>query len=311
MRGNRLVAVVAAVVVLGSAGCGLRSDAADVAGGGPVEVIASGAFLADSAERTTDAGTGRFDMVVAMTGLAPGRDVTMTIEGAYDTTTDQAAMTADMSDFGDVAGELAPEGSDDAAEAASFFAEPMEIVVDGTTFYLRMPALAEATGQEWVSFDAGAVAAGGSPVSPGGMDPRVILDLLHGSGDVETVGTEDVRDVSTTHLRTTVTVDDLVARVPADQRDQLQPMLDSLEAAGAGIEPFPLDVWVDGEGLVRRIQIAYELPAGAFGATAGGGAGTEVGMTFTAEYFGFGEPVEITVPDPADVADGFGGLGGD
>jgi hypothetical protein len=284
MRGNRWVVALAAAVALGAAACGVRSD---VAAG--VEVVASAPFLADAAERTVDAGTGRFEMVVTLVGVSEDH-VSMTIEGAYDTAAEQATMRADLSGLAGIA------GAGGAAGAA--LGGTTELVVDGTTFYMRLPALADAAGQEWVSFDAGALGAAGSPMPAGGLDPRVVLDLLHGSGDVETVGTEDVRDVATTHLRATLSVDDLAASVPAEQRAALQAMLDSLQASGT-LHPFPLDVWVDGAGLVRRVALTYTVPAGAVpGASAGG----DVGVTVSADYFDFGEPVEIVVPDPSDVA---------
>jgi hypothetical protein len=305
MRRTRWIAVPAVAFAL-VGGCGLRSDA-----GGGVDVVASAGFLADAAQRTTDAGTGRFEMTMEMTGF-PGATgpARMAGEGAYDSEAGRASIRMDMSGLVDVVAGAAGADDPDAAEAAQVFAEPVDLVIDGSTFYMRLPALAEATGREWISFDAGSAAGGiGSPVSPGSLDPRAVLDFLHGADeDVQTVGTEDVRDVATTRLHATVTKEDVLANVPADQRASVEAAFAAFESTGAELAPFPVDVWVDGDGFVRRVQVAYQLPFGGGAGTGGGEPGTDIALTVSSDYFGFGEAVEITVPSPDEVTDAFGGL---
>ncbi|HEY8525352.1 MAG TPA: hypothetical protein VIL48_10335 [Acidimicrobiales bacterium] len=61
-----------------------------------------------------------------------------------------------------------------------------------------------------------------------------------------------------------------------------------------GVDELPVDVWIDGHGVVRRIE--FHLAAG--GAAAGRG-----GVTTTFELYDVGDPGEIAVPDAADVVD--------
>lgn len=300
---HRLAALVVTVVVVAAAGCGIRSDA------GGVEVAATAEFLAASAERTSEAGTGRFELVVEMSGLPAidADEIRIAGEGAYDTDADRASITLDLSAFADIIG-AGGDGEDE--EAAEAFAQPIETVVDGTVVYLRFPLLAATAGSDasWVRLDvAEAEATGGVPVSPSSVDPRALLDFLYGvAGGVEEVGTEDVRDVATTHLRAEVTPDDIAGAVPEADRARVEAMLDALVAAD--VPAFPLDVWVDAQGRVRRVQAAYEVPASATGAA------EDLTTSLTVDYFAFGEDVAIEVPAGDDVVDGtelFGGGSGD
>lgn len=300
---RRLATLLATAAVVLAAGCGLRDDA------GAVDVAATADFLAASADRTAEAGTGRFELVVELSGvpqLGPS-PIRITGDGVYDAGANRASMTMDLSAF---VGVLADEGGEDADEAAQALAEPLQTVIDGTTVYLRFPLLAASAGgsEAWVRMDvAEAEATGGVPVSPSSLDPRALLDFLYGvAGDVEEVGTEDVRDVPTTHLRATVSPDDIVEALPESDRQRVQAVLDAFSAAQVG--SFPLDVWVDRQGQVRRVEVAYEIPA------ASTGADEDVRTSVTVDYFGFGEDVTVEIPPDDDVVDGselFGGSGGD
>lgn len=300
---RRLAPLLAAVLVVVAAGCGLRGDV------GAVEVAATADFLAASADRTAETGTGRFELVVEMSGvpqLGP-TPIRITGDGVYDAVANRASMTMDLSAFVDV---LDDGGGEDADEAAAAFAEPLQTVVDGTIVYLRFPLLAASAGgdESWVRMDAAdAEATGGVPVSPSSLDPRALLDFLYGvADDVEEVGTEDVRGVATTHLRATVSPEDLVAALPEEDRARVQNVLDAFAAAQVG--SFPLDVWIDRQGQVRRVEAAYELPA------ASTGAEEDVRTSVAVDYFGFGEDVTIEIPPEDDVVDGselFGGAEGD
>jgi hypothetical protein len=55
----------------------------------------------------------------------------------------------------------------------------------------------------------------------------------------------------------------------------------------------PVDVWIDGDGRVRRESMSFDYGTGLQHAQ------TSVTMNFT----DFGAPVSVTVPAPADVTD--------
>lgn len=310
MGTRRSIVVAAATAALVAGGCGLRSE---VAGRATVEVVANAGFLAASAERTVGAGTGRFELTMDVTVPAEAGlsgPLLITGEGAFDSDAGRASLRMDLSamadalraagEGGEVGGGLEQPGASGFGEVfGEAFDEPMEVVVDGEDVYVRMPLLAMlgAGEGEWVTADAGltggpALGLPGSTAT-GAVDPTALLEFLRGAaGGVQTIGTEDVRGVSTTRLRAELTVDDILRRSTPEQRDRVQAAIDGMDLEAAGLDRFPMDVWVDGQGLVRRLQTSYG------GAAADGGT-----VTLTVEWFDFGTEVDIRVPAPEDVVD--------
>jgi hypothetical protein len=87
-----------------------------------------------------------------------------------------------------------------------------------------------------------------------GSDPTQLLDMLgKASGGVEKVGTETVAGVETTHYHATIDLAKLVQEKGATQTEaeQLRKMIDAQE--------IPVDVWIDGDGYVRRIDEKLSL----------------------------------------------------
>jgi hypothetical protein len=82
--------------------------------------------------------------------------------------------------------------------------------------------------------------------------------------------------------------------VPAGKREELGSLADQL-VARSGSGAMPVDVWVDGSGLVRKLAIS-------FAATKAGTTDvTEASMTF--ELYDLGEDVEIALPAASEVVD--------
>ena len=87
----------------------------------------------------------------------------------------------------------------------------IEVVQDGDVAYLRFPAIDAQlpSGKTWIKATEGDAAVGGFDFheleSFSRSDPRELLDALRTlSGDLETVGTEELRGVETTHYRAVV-----------------------------------------------------------------------------------------------------------
>jgi hypothetical protein len=176
-----------------------------------------------------------------------------------------------------------------------------DMVMDGTTTFMSADAfgpLLPGGDAEWIRFDAEELAeqsgidvdqlTGGA----GGSNPADILAGLEGISEdgIDEVGSEEVRGVDTTHY--------------AGEID-MEAALQQLEDAGAegvmddeamdrfqelyGDTAIPVDVWIDDDGLARRMSMV--APA----------AGEEVEITI--EMFDYGEPVDIEVPDESDSVD--------
>lgn len=277
-----------AVALLGAAGCGVSGEngAARITTGS-----ASGASLQRAASSTAEVRTMRVASTVAVSGSG-SLDATVESTGEFDREANRSRMVLET---GDLLG-LVP-GGEGGAEGDG--AGSTEIVVDGTTIYVRSPlfgALAQ-DGKPWLKTDAGSLPLGAGGLGGAQSDPAGILELFEGAGDeVEDLGRAEVRGVPTTHYRTDLELDELLARASGPAAAELEERLRSL---GAGDLPtMPAQAWVDDEGRVRRVELAFTPGAGAPGLD--GGAVT---MEITVELYDFDEPVDIAVPSADQVGE--------
>jgi hypothetical protein len=122
------------------------------------------------------------------------------------------------------------------------------------------------------------------------IDPRETLRNLGTTTNVTVIGDEKVDDVPTTHLRGDVDVSEAaIAKAPKAQRTSLRQAHDAI-----GADSYPIQVWLDADGRVRRLT--YEL-------TAGAGA-QRATTTVELHLFDFGKDPGIVIPAPADVHQG-------
>jgi hypothetical protein len=164
--------------------------------------------------------------------------------------------------------------------------------------YMNMPFLAGKlpNGKTWMKLDlrAAAKAAGidASQLSSiDQVDPSQFLSYLRASsGGILSFGSEKVDGTTTTHYHATLQLDHIVESLPGDEQAAVRSSLEKLGESGS----IPVDVWVDGQGRVRREQI--EIGAGA-------PAGTPVSGTITIDYTSFGPVPAITPPPDSQVFD--------
>lgn len=254
-------------------------------------------------EAVAEAGTSAFEMVMDFS--VDGESFQLLATGVTDPAAQRLSIEVDLGDlFTQLAagsGEPLPEGFDGA----------MQLVADGSTFYMRAPMfeLLAGTGG-WLSMSAEDLggAAGGLGFGAGTYDPSTMLDTLRGvSGEPTVVGPEVVRGVDTTRYTANLDLAEALAAAPEAQREQLEAQLGQLGSLDGTV--VPVDVWIDADGLPRRLQ----MDMGGMFATLG--LGDDAVATMTMELFAFGEPVEIEVPSPdevtpfSEVMDGLGGFG--
>jgi hypothetical protein len=195
------------------------------------------------------------------------------------------AMTMDLSSMGAAMGEDTPP------ELADLFGK-LEIRQIDDTVYLSFPFFTAFLGAEtdWIAMPADAESSVTADMGTGATpsDPTSFLESLSkAGGQVEDLGVEDVHGFSTHHYR--VIVDQ-------DWRDQLSAEeLSALEGQGPlPTGSFPLDVWVDDDGLAHRMSIEMD----------GGSVATSPdeqfdSLTMTFDFYDFGKQVTID-PPPAD-----------
>lgn len=284
---SRKLAVALSAPLLALSAC--ATEAHDVPlGAGSTEGTSAAVTLAalhDAPEAAAQAGSARFEMTITM--ATPGGSIDIVSSGGYDG--DRMAMSMD---FGSALAGLV-EGTDDTVPAV--LAEPSQVVIDGSTAYLRLPVLDAITGTSgWLSASADELAAAGSSLGFGDAmsGPTQMLDMLTSvAGDVEHRGPEDVRGVDTEHYSATVDLADALAAMPSQQRKQIESQLGGLDAEGTAV---PVDVWIDADGLVRRFTIDVAP-------VTSGAAGPATTATMTVELFDYGEDIAMELPDPDEV----------
>jgi hypothetical protein len=185
----------------------------------------------------------------------------------------------------------------------------MDLLTDassGMVVYLRFPLLSAflPQGKTWVKVDvARAASAKGIDldqlVQTTQTNPAELLSTLVHSKGSQKVGDETIDGVAATHYRVTVDPQEaLVGKLTGELRTRLEQLL-----AKQSIHELPVDVWVDGDDLVRRLKL--DVPRLASSSTAGGP------VTFVEDLSGYGDPVTVELPAAAGVVDASNGkLGG-
>lgn len=271
MQSTRHLMVLACVVGLVAAGCGMHAEPAEVR-------------LAQAAARTAAAETARLSLEMHTEIGAEGgsrMDYTMVMDGALDFTADRAHLTMDMPFFPG--------------------AGSMEMISDGSTVYVRLPDEFGGADNErtWVRTDTGEsvsmVQAFGFLGAGTGGDPRDILSALGAvEGSVTELGPEEIRGTSTLGYEADVAFAELWGDHP-EAAAQLTDLV------------VPLSVWLDDEGRVRRLTYTIDLgdlaQAGAMGDHDQGGMMPSGTMTTTLDLYDLGEPVDIALPPEDQVTD--------
>ena len=239
-------------------------------------------LVAAAAGKTQDAGSAKMAMEMKMTGGQ--QDMTITAEGAFEFTGQQRGfMKMDL-------GEMA---------AQSGMGE-MELILDGTTIYMKMPNAAQmGVTTPWVKMDAKTMAGGQGLGQPGlgSSDPSQTMEMLRGvSDDVEEIGTEDIRGTSATHYKATLDLNKAVADAPAKTRKEMRQQLKIL-----GTKTLPVDVWVDAEGLLRRMEMTVDMSKADMGGAPAGAVPTSMFMRM--DLYDFGTDVNVKIPKAKDVTD--------
>jgi hypothetical protein len=254
---------------------------AAVVAGRPVD----GQTLRRALEATREVDAGRVELITSVTGLDPrpvdpaGSDtsddaVQVVHRAAFDRRRRQAEAETDMSQLAE---SLQPEAGSAADQAAGDFSSPNRMIVDGDVVYSQVGPMAGAYGltpTDWVRIDRSTF-----------VDQRIDSDtaaLL-----LDPLGPLDVLAQPATEVR----VVDRGDGVGSSFGDEVRGT--PVTHVAATLDGQPIDVWIDAEGRVRRLELRLDAPA-----TGGALAGR---ATTTFELFDVGEPIEVTPPSPTDV----------
>lgn len=234
------------------------------------------ALIADAAGKTAAAGSARVATEVRVAD--PGRGQTrFSGAGAFDFEQRKGEMTLRL-----VEGEEGAFGG----ESKAIFAN--------TSVYYQLPPGALGGGKRWIRLDLQNIAdASGvdfGPLVQGSQaDPSQYLLWLSALGPgVTKIGEEEIRGVPTTRYRAAVDLNLLASQAPSGKEAEWSAYVQTLRDR-VGLEFIPVEVWVDGDGLIRRLYHEYGFAA----------EGTSA--TVTTELFDFGVDVNAKAPPPGQV----------
>lgn len=163
------------------------------------------------------------------------------------------------------------------------------------TVYMRLPFLADKMpeGKSWIEVDMSKVVQATHGAIPqafgiGQIDPTQFLQYLQaGSGEVRKLGTQQLYGTSTTHYQVKLQLPSVLSKLPAQERTAARPLLEHIANGGS----IPFDVWVDGKGRVRQLQISLQIT----GSMASGSALVTIGFT------AYGPVPAVTLPPESEV----------
>ena len=235
----------------------------------------------------------RVDGLIELVGSTPELgdiDVSIPISSSFDPVTGDGHMSMDFGGLMEATGEELPP------ELAGVF-DGFEVRQIGDTAYLKFGFFNALFGveTEWLSM----------PVEDGqgftqdfatGVDPfnatLWLVSLEQAGGDVEVVGSEELRGVETTHYRVLFDLESL---------RQLDPGAFDDLTSSAPIDGFelPLEIWIDDQQRVHRFRVAIEAPE-----LSGLNPGESFDhMLIQFDFSDFGGTVTVEPPPAEDVTD--------
>lgn len=172
----------------------------------------------------------------------------------------------------------------------------MAIVEDGLVMYMSGRALLGVLpgGKTWVRVDlskaASSMGMNLSALTGGQTDPRTSLAQLREAGNVVKIGPQTVRGVATTRYNVLIDLRKGLDKLDGASRETMEQLVGRLEASGGRYVPG--DAWIDADGYLRRFRIAIPNYLG-----------TGSSFSLNMDLFGFGDRVDIELPQKWQVAD--------
>ncbi len=286
-RTTAVLSILVTLVALAASGCG-----------GSATAVPELTSLTQVAQSSSATDTARFAMSLEMTIPGFGDQLSFDIDGAFDTPAKRAELKVDLSSVADIMKSLGGQfGGTMTGDLGSAEDWQLEAIQDGDTVYVNFPLIAKKlpAGKTWIKGDASTLSeadAGqlGQFGSLAGTDPRDVFGILKAiSGSIESVGSEEIRGVETSHYRATIDMAKLGQLVPADQQKSLGGL--DQAAKQAGLSELPVDIWIDADQRVRKLSIDLDVKQP--------GTDARLQAALSVEFYDYGKPLELTLP-PAD-----------
>lgn len=176
-------------------------------------------------------------------------------------------------------------------------------IVDQQQLYLRSPVFAGKLpgGKSWLKIDVAQAARvpgfdlDALGVSGPSQDPAQGLDYLQGAGVANRLGAAKVNGAATTHYLVQV---DLKRAAKRSSNGTAKRSVGRLIASLRGPTTLPVEIWVDGDHLVRRQRVKYFATV----------AGVRSAFDITTDYTDYDATLDVKPPADSDTFDGLASL---
>jgi hypothetical protein len=249
--------------------------------------------VAEAADRMANAGGARVDgdMTVRMGNL----EIPMTMDGAVSFEDHRAQFVMDYDESG-IPGATAQE-LEDARREADF---PVRAIMGVEESYFSTPSVVEKGKQDgvrWLKIDLEEVDEEGDLDFSGvnqmsEVNPDAMLRFLRTVADARETGRRTIDGAATTRYTATVDMRHYPETVEPERREAAQRTVDFLIEAWGG-PTHRVDVWIDGDGLIRREQFTFSFEE----------SGETAKARMVMDFLDVGTPQEIAVPDDDEVFD--------
>ena len=287
---RKLLVSLLAVCTLGAGGLAVSGCGADDA--------VAGLDVEKASAATARKGTARIALTTRVEGAGLPLPLEVKGKGVTSLKGAEGNLTLDLAPLLSLAG---------AGAGAGAGSGDLELRFSGADFFVRPPKLDQLEipgGKPWVALDLAQLAGAlGLPTKGLGklftLEPTAQLRALKAAKGMKEVGEEKVAGVSTTHYRGTYKLADLTATLPAGEKAEVTAAIEKLEALGGGDagldEAVPTDVWVDEDGVTRRMVSTSTLPAQS------GQPGGKVSTSY--ELSDFGVALDAAAPPAGEIYD--------
>jgi hypothetical protein len=286
MRVFRMVTTL--VLGMAAAGCGAGDTTRDTAR----EVKKRLDPVAAAAEKTTATGGARIEARIL--GHFRGEPIPMEMNGAVSFDENRMRLELDYPPEG-IPG-VPADALATAREEADF---PYREILDGDEVFISTPSTTRKTkpSKPWVHVDlaevddeAGLDLAGAAQLSE--MNPEAFLRFLRTTGGSREAGSATVDGARTTRYTGTMDIARYPETVPPDRREAAERTA-KLVAKAWGTTTQDYTVWVDGEGIVRRERLKFQMTE----------QGDRMRVDMDIRFKEVGRPQQVELPPRDDVLD--------
>jgi len=268
------VLAVIAVVLIATSG--------DGSGGGALDPVAQ------AAETTTHVDGAQMSLKGSVTVPGFATALSFSGQGSFNFKAHEGNLTLSMSGL--------PE-----AVTSKLHGAPLQIteLFKASSIYIGSPLLSGKLpgGARWLRLNLTrfqqAVGLDPRSLTSSGANPTEYLQYLKAAGaGASVVGHDSIRGVATTHYTSKIDLLKAAEAQPGANRAQLRGAFQKL-IAESGLRNLPVNVWIDGRGLVRKIAIELGVSA----------AGQQVKASVESEFYDFGATPSIKAPAGSEVFD--------